>query len=1083
MADNKTVLIDVKITGSFEKALKGLTELSNKAKEANKELLSLVDQMARLSNEERTLLRSLQQSTTQQQQLTQIERERNRITQQLERARARLAAAQGQEAAQLEVVNRQMREYNRFARNNAQANTSATGSLTQLRAQLALARQAYDNMSASLRNSSAGVQAERNIRNLTNEISRLEQATGRGQRGVGGFFGSIGTSLKSILGIGSIIGVVTSLVAKFKDFASESTEVAAKAEGIEAAFERLNKPDLLTELRQATKGTISDLNLMQQAVKFDSFKLPVDQLGKLLQFAQKKAIDTGDSIDFLTNSIVTGLARKSPMILDNLGISASVLSSRIKETGDFTSALISIVNEEISVVDESTSAMERKSIEAANLANKQRELGAAILPITETWEKFKNVFLSGISDIIIFFKDLYNNSVLFRDILGAIWSYVSAPFKLVAGALKAISELFGNITQGADGFGNGVESMYIKIKPYLLFIYELFEKIANVAKRFVTLDFKGAVDQIKNFKLPNIDAIRQRVSNETQPTTKAATAGATTAAKTSGGGGLTQEELKKQQDQTIKLLDIQKKYVEQSIKAEKDFQKDDIASKLNYQRRIFESNQAFEQQKLNLQLKYGAITKKEYDLQSSILEQQQKEFNNKQIQEYEINSQKAVEAIKKAIKATAQTEIQELSKAYQDLANNVDLSENLRTTNPKQYEKNLDLIKQLEFQHLLEVEAIKKTFSEKAFNDLVKQKEAEYKYDLDRFTNNTIKKLETEKKMYESIRDNGGDTPEINAQIQSVDIQLLEANAQKEIALNQYNADKKLEIERNLYQKKLDLYDKDSLEYAQAQADLLQVDQETTQKRIDKIIQYARYAKEAYDSISNFISEVEDANIQEKEQRTQEEQEKYKQQLDAGYITKTEYDNKIKESDKKLDAEKAKATRNKAVRDKVARTFEVITNTASAISAAVAASPLTLGMPFSAIIAGIGALQASLIAAAPLPKAKRGGLIRGKSHDYGGAVIEAEGGEAIINKRSTAMYAPILSAINEAGGGIPFAKPFSDGGYSMRTMEQQRNTMYEDRLAEKIGQKIADSNIYVSIEDINKGQQRYNEVNNISSVI
>lgn len=58
-----------------------------------------------------------------------------------------------------------------------------------------------------------------------------------------------------------------------------------------------------------------------------------------------------------------------------------------------------------------------------------------------------------------------------------------------------------------------------------------------------------------------------------------------------------------------------------------------------------------------------------------------------------------------------------------------------------------------------------------------------------------------------------------------------------------------------------------------------------------------------------------------------------------------------------------------------------------------------------------------------------GGILNGPSHANGGIPFavggrvgfEAEGGEAIINKRSTAMYKPLLSQINQAGGGVPFA--------------------------------------------------------------
>lgn len=74
-------------------------------------------------------------------------------------------------------------------------------------------------------------------------------------------------------------------------------------------------------------------------------------------------------------------------------------------------------------------------------------------------------------------------------------------------------------------------------------------------------------------------------------------------------------------------------------------------------------------------------------------------------------------------------------------------------------------------------------------------------------------------------------------------------------------------------------------------------------------------------------------------------------------------------------------------------------------------------------------------------KYQSGGVLNGASHANGGipftvagrAGFEAEGGEAIINKKSTQMFAPLLSAINEAGGGVAFSKggkikKFANGG-------------------------------------------------------
>lgn len=81
----------------------------------------------------------------------------------------------------------------------------------------------------------------------------------------------------------------------------------------------------------------------------------------------------------------------------------------------------------------------------------------------------------------------------------------------------------------------------------------------------------------------------------------------------------------------------------------------------------------------------------------------------------------------------------------------------------------------------------------------------------------------------------------------------------------------------------------------------------------------------------------------------------------------------------------------------------------------------------SAVIAALGVAQAvnAKQQMNTALKAEKGGILQGKSHAQGGIMlsngVEAEGGEAIINKRSTAQFAPILSQINAFNGyGAPF---------------------------------------------------------------
>ena len=177
----------------------------------------------------------------------------------------------------------------------------------------------------------------------------------------------------------------------FKDSVKElidgGLEMAETADGVTKAFKDMDQPDLLENLRKATKNTVNDVQLMTAAVQAKDFRIPLEDLGKYLEFAQLKAQQTGQSVDYMTNSIVTGLGRKSPLILDNLGISAAEITEKTKETGDFMKAVAEIVDTQLAEAGETyISAADRAAQKTVELQNAQKALGDEILPLKEQWD-------------------------------------------------------------------------------------------------------------------------------------------------------------------------------------------------------------------------------------------------------------------------------------------------------------------------------------------------------------------------------------------------------------------------------------------------------------------------------------------------------------------------------------------------------------------------------------------------------------------------------------------------------------------------------------------------------------------------
>lgn len=140
---------------------------------------------------------------------------------------------------------------------------------------------------------------------------------------------AFGSAVKKIGGLMAGIFAVDRILS----FGKELLELGGIAEGVRAAFNRIADENVLRDLQDATKGTVSELELMKRAVSAQNLGLPIENLANLFEFATKRAQDTGESVDYLVNSIVTGIGRKSPLILDNLGISAIQLREKLKGVG------------------------------------------------------------------------------------------------------------------------------------------------------------------------------------------------------------------------------------------------------------------------------------------------------------------------------------------------------------------------------------------------------------------------------------------------------------------------------------------------------------------------------------------------------------------------------------------------------------------------------------------------------------------------------------------------------------------------------------------------------------------------------
>jgi len=297
------------------------------------------------------------------------------------------------------------------------------------------AAKAYNKLGDEAKKGEFGKAMSASLQKLQQDIKETKQelyGLGDAVKGKGSLFGEGGlTGMMQVFGGNMLTKGVTMLTSELTGAIEESIQLAKQGEGIRIAFERLNQPGLLDQLKEATHGTVSEIELMQQAIKFDNFKLPLEDLANYLAFAQQKAKDTGESIDYLVNSIVTGLGRQSKQILDNLGISAAELTRRMNEGADMTKAVSDIIKEEMAKAgDYIETAADRAARATADAKNEMEDLGRSALPVaeqfSEAWNTIKIGAMSLLNEVLV---PLANSIRDIQNIIsgGEVWNIKPKP--------------------------------------------------------------------------------------------------------------------------------------------------------------------------------------------------------------------------------------------------------------------------------------------------------------------------------------------------------------------------------------------------------------------------------------------------------------------------------------------------------------------------------------------------------------------------------------------------------------------------------------------------------------------------------
>jgi hypothetical protein len=177
---------------------------------------------------------------------------------------------------------------------------------------------------------------------------------------------------------------------------------------------------------------------------------------------------------------------------------------------------------------------------------------------------------------------------------------------------------------------------------------------------------------------------------------------------------------------------------------------------------------------------------------------------------------------------------------------------------------------------------------------------------------------------------------------------------------------------------------------------------------IDQAFEIASASADALDSILKFQSQLTENRIAEIQSTSEKELEAINSSLESEVVKANKREALEKRTQLKIAAEKQKQARQ----EKALNIFRATIDTAASIVKTGAQLGYPAALPFQILAGIVGAANIAAIAAQPLPKFKKGGMVGGRSHEAGGTLIEAERGEYVVNKNSVMRNRRELDAIN-----------------------------------------------------------------------
>lgn len=245
------------------------------------------------------------------------------------------------------------------------------------------------------------------------------------------------------------VGLGLAAVAMKKAFGL--AEDAARTNAARTFFEQSGKS--VEEFRQATKGLVSDADLIKKSNLADTMGITGEHFKTLATIAQASAAKTGQSYSHMLDSIIIGTARESRLLLDNLGIIVDVTKAREayvqklrdeKKLGDLASQTNKVLAERLTDTAEKMAFLTSVQTAGSPVLDQYAKAGES------SAEKFDK-FGAAIENL----REALGNALVNNGLLDALNSILATMVDIVAEG----QSLEGLLTLGRGYGGNGMAAV------------------------------------------------------------------------------------------------------------------------------------------------------------------------------------------------------------------------------------------------------------------------------------------------------------------------------------------------------------------------------------------------------------------------------------------------------------------------------------------------------------------------------------------------------------------------------------------------------------------------------------------------